>query len=147
MHGAHARQASSQSARLGSKQTGPLSRTLQQAAPASHTPGLACLYQRPQTLSSTRCRPTAPGIFPARPVPPPALLALPRYLKSFVLSYCHTAVPFVSLGPVCCGTSTSSSLLFRFRIQNVASCMHAPARTEVALPYLGTATPSADARQ
>jgi hypothetical protein len=48
----------------------PLPHAAAGRARIAHTPGLACVYQRPQTLSSTRCRPTAPGIFPARPVPP-----------------------------------------------------------------------------
>jgi hypothetical protein len=69
--------------------------------------------------------------FPCKARPSTALLALPRYLISFASSFCHTAVPFVSPSPVLLRYIKSSSLLFRFRIQIIASCMHAPARTEV----------------
>jgi hypothetical protein len=82
--------ASAQSARLGSKQTGPLSRTLQQAAPASHTPGLACLYQRPQTLFKYALQAHRARHCPCksrRSICARCFAALPDFIRLELLSY------------------------------------------------------------
>lgn len=67
---------------------GPLSRKLQQAAPASHIPGP--LYQRPQALVQVRAAGPPRQAFPCSPHSPSELTALPRCLILFCLALCHT---------------------------------------------------------
>ncbi|KAF1832207.1 hypothetical protein BDW02DRAFT_18557 [Decorospora gaudefroyi] len=121
-YGAHA----SLAGELGlSKQTGLLSRQLQQAAPASHSQGLR-LYQRPQTYPQVRAagppRPRFSLQFQF------SICALsPLLCRAALYSLCWPSVipsAFCQRYPRCCGTSS----LLLFRLRNPFRLMHACAR-------------------
>jgi hypothetical protein len=103
----------------------------------------------PRLSSSTRCRPAAPGI---------SLQFLSFHLSLLlcraVLYYSvwTSVIPqrlLSAQSPCCCGTYTSSSLLFRFKVQVIISCMHVSARPKVTSAHAAQVQQhhSANARQ
>lgn len=131
---AHARLSQPSPARLGTKQTGPLSRKLHQAALASHRQGLV-----PASPDFAQVRAAGPPrqAFPCSPHSPsdlsPLLAALlytcPALRNILCLRLCLPSA-FCQRCPRCCGAKSS----FRFRDQFLILCMYAHRRCKVTTP-------------